>query len=145
MAVAALRAGASYLATDVDEGVFGLLRANVERNVGEHAAAAYKGSLKLAWGDDAAPALATLGGPPDVVLAADVAYGGSRQHWPLLFTTLKALDAPRTLLAHTTRYAKDDALFFRGLRAAGLTATRLDLAGLPDVGAAAIFAVEASG
>ena len=91
------------------------------------------------------PALATLGGPPDVVLAADVAYGGSRQHWPLLFTTLKALDAPRTLLAHTTRYAKDDALFFRGLRAAGLTATRLDLAGLPDVGAAAIFAVEASG
>ena len=139
VAVAALRAGATYVATDADEAVFDQLEANVRRNVAD--ASRFRGAAVLRWGDDVAPAVAALGGPPDVVLAADVAYAGSRPHWPALFDTLKSLGARRTLLAHTTRYAKDDALFFRGLRAAGLTAAALDLAHLPDVGRAAIFDV----
>lgn len=127
VAIAALRAGADYVATDADANVFGLLEENLARNVGD--LSKYRGTAQLRWGDDVAGAVAALGGPPDVVLAADVIFPGTRDAWPDFFECLKALGARRTLLAYTIRYVKDDALFFRGLRKAGLTAVRLEADG----------------
>ena len=65
VAVAALRAGAIYAATDADAAVLALLQENVARNA---AAARFKGTFALRWGDDHAAALDALGGPLDVVV-----------------------------------------------------------------------------
>ena len=127
-AVAALRAGATYLATDRDADVFGMFEENVRRNVAD--LARYRGTRRLAWGDAVDGAVAQLGGAPDVVLAADVVFPGTRDAWPAFFDCLKALRAPRTLLAYTVRYAKDDRLFFRGLARAGLRATAIEADGV---------------
>ena len=126
-AVAALRAGATYLATDHDANVFGMFEENVRRNVAD--VSRYRGARLLAWGDAVDGAVAQLGGAPDVTLAADVIFPGTRDAWPAFFDCLKAFGATRTLLAYTVRYAKDDHLFFRGLARAGLRASRVEADG----------------
>lgn len=112
--IAALRGGATVLATDGDADVLRLLERNTRRAAPD---GDLRGTLAVRWGDSLDRALALLGGSPHVVLAADVVYPGNRDAWPLLVQTLAALSPAMALLAHTHRYPDVDTDFFALARA----------------------------
>ena len=127
VAIALMRAGAVVVATDADAEALKLheenARANVEPDV---FASRYRGALVLRWGDDPAAAISALGGSPDVVVASDVAYPGTRDAWPAFARTLVAVGAgARVLYGHASRYEAVDRRFFRVLREGGVRAERV--------------------
>ena len=128
VAIALMRAGAVVVATDADAEALKLheenARANVEPDV---FASRYRGALVLRWGDDPAAAISALGGSPDVVVASDVAYPGTRDAWPAFARTLVAVGAgARIIYGHASRYEAVDRRFFRVLREGGVRAERVD-------------------
>ena len=126
VAIALMRAGAVVVATDADAEALKLheenARANVEPDV---FASRYRGALVLRWGDDPAAAISALG-PPDAVVASDVAYPGTRDAWPAFARTLVAVGAgARIIYGHASRYEAVDRRFFRVLREGGVRAERV--------------------
>ena len=136
VAIALMRAGATVVATDADAEALKLheenARANVEPDV---FASRYRGALVLRWGDDPAAAISALGGSPDVVVASDVAYPGTRDAWPAFAQTLVAVGAgTRIIYFHASRYEAVDRRFFRVLREGGVRAERVDKGSVAGVG-----------
>ena len=136
VAIALMRAGATVVATDADAEALKLheenARANVEPDV---FASRYRGALVLRWGDDPAAAISALGGSPDVVVASDVAYPGTRDAWPAFAQTLVAVGAgTRIIYFHASRYEAVDRRFFRVLREGGVRAERVDKGSVAGMG-----------
>ena len=128
VAIALMRAGATVVATDADAEALKLHEENARANVEppDVFASRYRGALVLRWGDDPAAAISALGGSPDVVVASDVAYPGTRDAWPAFARTLVAVGAgARILNGHASRYEAVDRRFFRVLREGGVRAERV--------------------
>ena len=136
VAIALMRAGAVVVATDADAEALKLHEENARANVEPDAfASRYRGALVLRWGDDPAAAISALGGSPDVVVASDVAYPGTRDAWPAFAQTLVAVGAgTRIIYFHASRYEAVDRRFFRVLREGGVRAERVDKGSVAGVG-----------
>ena len=136
VAIALMRAGAVVVVTDADAEALKLHEENARANVEPDAfASRYRGALVLRWGDDPAAAISALGGSPDVVVASDVAYPGTRDAWPAFAQTLVAVGAgTRIIYFHASRYEAVDRRFFRVLREGGVRAERVDKGSVAGVG-----------
>ena len=122
--IAALRAGATVVATDGDDEIIDLLDRNVRSACAE---CNYRGAIPLRWGESLEPVLERLGGPADLVLAADIVYPATKRFWPAFFDTLRELDAP-CLLSHARRYQDLDQAFFALAETSGFEAHPVDAA-----------------
>lgn len=124
--IAAVRAGHIVLTTDGDPELMALLN----RNVRSASSGDFRGAIVLKWGGSLDEAIDLLG-IPDVVIAADVVYSGTKPYWHDFLHTLQELShlkpepAPLMLLAHMHRYREVDDDFFREVESAHFEVTRL--------------------
>jgi predicted nicotinamide N-methyase len=154
--VAAL--GANVLCTDGDVETLGIaednLRDNLKRYVEHRSPSASPiGSARTAllpWGIDPEAVLrkafandlhGSIPSPngsfrpvPDVVLAADVIYGGNSEVWHLFLESLASLMGPNTICIFelTERYAHEKRLFLRRLKRGGRNHFGFNAHRLPD-------------
>lgn len=131
VSIAAVRAGHAVLTTDGDPELVGIL----DRNVRSASSGDFRGAIVLKWGGSLDKVINLLG-IPDVIVAADVVYSGTKPHWLDLLHTLQALShlkaepAPLILLAHAHRYREVDDEFFRDVASAHFEVTRLPMTDL---------------
>jgi len=104
--VAGLHGARSVTATDYEEKVLGLCRANLEMNLPEMVRAGMATAKPLAWGSEAD--VAALEPPFDMVVGSDLVYREAL--FKPLVQSLEALSDPRTtvVLAHKPRGLGED-------------------------------------
>jgi predicted nicotinamide N-methyase len=97
--ITAAKLGATVVATDRDPEVLTLASANARDNLSGRALAAFS-TAKLAWGKTGLPA-ELRDASVDLVVGADITY--NRDAWPVLFQTVRQLNAPALVSATERR------------------------------------------